>query len=138
MFGWRIWWIWQHCTVFTEKIALLWVYAKNSGSGSLYRACQFGHKNNIQILLDDNANENSCTKIGASSLYGACENGHVDVVQLLLNSGAMVNLAVMDGNSPLLIACQNGHHRTVQVLLNSGADVNVCNKKMYSSVWGLL
>ena len=92
----------------------------------------------MQIFLNNKANLNSWIKIGSSTLYRDCENRHVDVQQLLLNSGAMVNLAVMDGNSPLLIACQNGHHRTVQVLLNSGSDVNLCNKKMYSSVWGLL
>ena len=56
----------------------------------------------MQFFKDDNANVNSCTKIGASPLYGACENEHVDVIQLLLNSKATVK-AVMHSNSPLIL-----------------------------------
>lgn len=58
----------------------------------LFAACENGHQNNVQIILNNGRSVNHCRKDGRSSLYAACENRHTSTVQLLLKSGADLNI----------------------------------------------
>nr|XP_034319162.1 ankyrin repeat and KH domain-containing protein mask-like [Crassostrea gigas] len=87
----------------------------------LFIASEQGHDSIVQLLLENGADINLCTKDGVSPLYIACQNGYESTVQLLLKYGADIDLCPNNGASPLIIACQNGHGSTVQLLLENGA-----------------
>nr|XP_022295159.1 uncharacterized protein LOC111105268 isoform X2 [Crassostrea virginica] len=102
---------------------------KNGGLNPLCLAIEEGQESNVQLLLDDGVDVNSCDeKTGNSPLILACTNGHDRIVQHLVNKGADVNLCTKTGASPLYVACQDGHDSTAQLLMDKGADVNLCTE----------
>lgn len=87
-------------------------------------ACNRGHYEIVQMLLDNKADANLLgSRFGnRSPLAYACEKNHLRIAQLLLRNGAKVD----DDDksifgSPLELACINGHHQIVQLLLDNGA-----------------
>lgn len=66
---------------------------ENSNKNPLYIACQNGHDDIVDNLLnhgapgaDVNSHNNEF-----SPIYTACQNGHYSIVQILLSKGADVN-----------------------------------------------
>ncbi|XP_071178354.1 uncharacterized protein [Mytilus edulis] len=100
------------------------------GISPLFFACQEGHTEVVQMLINNKADINKCRDndgVSVSPLYIACENGHTEVVQMLINNKADINKCRdNDGVSPLFFACQNGHTEVVQMLINNKADINKC------------
>jgi ankyrin repeat protein len=59
----------------------------NNGASPLYIACQDGHLDIVEKLLDNvKTDVNKCTNSGASPLNIACQNGHLDIVEKLLDN----------------------------------------------------
>ena len=92
---------------------------------ALMIACENGHSEEVQLLLDGGAEVDLQCDDGNTALVIACKNGHCEEVQLLLDRGAKVDLQCDDGNTALLIACKNGHCEIVELLLGKGAAVNM-------------
>jgi ankyrin repeat protein len=97
-------------------------------------AAELGHKEMIQLLLDQGADVNESGGFFGNALQTASKNGHLTVVQLLLNHGADVNASGgrFYGNA-LQAASAEGHEMIVQLLLDQGTDINVSGK-FYSNL----
>ncbi|VDI56057.1 26S proteasome non-ATPase regulatory subunit 10 [Mytilus galloprovincialis] len=97
---------------------------KNRGATQLPEACQCGHYDPLQFVLDLNGQSfNRCVdntiknKDGRSALHAACFDGHVEIVKLLIDVGMNVNFTSKSGFTPLSQACWEGHYKIVKFLL---------------------
>ncbi|WP_052251857.1 ankyrin repeat domain-containing protein [Allofrancisella guangzhouensis] len=90
----------------------------------LYVACQGGHTDVVNLLLQNNANPNQLTPDGSSPLHVACEHGYTDIVNLLLQNNVNPNQPKTDKSSPLYIACEQGYTEIVNLLLQNNANPN--------------
>ncbi|XP_052072896.1 ankyrin-3-like [Mytilus californianus] len=115
-------WCLYHCITNVDQ-------CRDDGASPLYIACQEGHIEVVQMLMNNKANINKCTDKGASPLFIACEKRRPKVVQMLINNNADINKCTDKGVSPLCIACQEGHTEVVQMLINNTADINKCTDK---------
>ncbi|XP_071178357.1 ankyrin repeat domain-containing protein 50-like [Mytilus edulis] len=101
-------------------------HCRKNGLSPLFFACQEGHTEVVQMLINNKADINKCIDTRASPLYISCEKGHTGVVQMLINNKADINKCIDTGASPLYISCENGHTEVVQMLINNKADINKC------------
>jgi hypothetical protein len=90
---------------------------------ALILACQNGHHDVVELLLDRGAGVGLALENGHTALMGACHGGHRDVAELLLDRGADVGQATQDGMTALMLACLKGHRDVAELLLDRGADV---------------
>lgn len=99
------------------------------GTSYLYKACEIGNNETVQLLLNKGADINLSDKNRVSPLFKACQKGHDNIVQLLLNNGAraVINLSEKNGITPLYVAFAWRHSKIVQMLLECGADTSVFN-----------
>jgi hypothetical protein len=100
-------------------------YKDTRGWRALYVACQNGHTECAQLLIDQNADVNATDISGRSALYGAADVGDLGCVKLLVQNGADVNCQSYDnGWTPLITSTFNGHLTTAHYLLDHKADVH--------------
>ncbi|CAL1291841.1 unnamed protein product [Larinioides sclopetarius] len=94
------------------------------GKTPLHLAIQYGHKEVVEILLQNNA----CTNFksgGFSSLWYAVWYDRKEIVEILLERTQNVNANVrMGGYTSLHVAAEKGHSELVKFLLEKGASVN--------------
>ncbi len=96
----------------------------DDGLTPLYIACQNGHKDVADLLLQAGADKDKAFGNGRTPLYIASQKGQKDIVELLLRAGADKDKAQKDGATPLFIASQMGHNDIVELLRRAGADEN--------------
>jgi ankyrin repeat protein len=161
--------LWDWNTFFTSAVyfadwdAILWVFsqkclvqaidinADGDGRVALDMACEAGHREIVEMLIDSGADING--KYGRPLMY-ACQNGHIHIVECLLNAGANYN--IYDGSpiaftyrkghkdiiegSPMQFACQNGHKDIVELLFDKGAHPPVAgaNRDVYPLLYACL
>ncbi|XP_063412587.1 uncharacterized protein LOC134695294 [Mytilus trossulus] len=87
----------------------------------LFLACDRGHKDIVELLLENNSDVSKCNIYKDSPLYAACQRGRTDIVKLLLQSDANVSECYSDGVSPLVVACKEGHTETLELLLQNNS-----------------
>ncbi|KAJ6093116.1 hypothetical protein N7486_008405 [Penicillium sp. IBT 16267x] len=113
-------------------------------------AAQNGHKEIVELLLENNADINARSRVGdfpsfsgsaifshsaivnsrslrqngRTALYAACAQGQEKMVRLLLDNGADVTLCNNGNNYPIHAACKGHHTGIVKLLLERGADAN--------------
>ena len=86
-------------------------------------ACQYGHSEVAELLLDAGARVNLGDNRGYAPLHFASRYGHLTMAKVLMKANATLDPAVM-GYTPLYFACQRGHHATARALLEAGAPVD--------------
>jgi ankyrin repeat protein len=81
-----------------------------------------------KLVLELNAEVNSCNQHKSTPLLLASQYGHTDVVRLLLDHNADVYAHDDDGDTSLHESAGYGHLEITQMLLNRKAEVNFQNK----------
>ena len=94
---------------------------------ALVLACEKGHTELAQLLLDRSARVTATSSFGNSCLVYAAREGHVKIVQSLLNHKADASKAKKNGESPIMLAAAGGHVAIVGRLAASDADVNAAS-----------
>lgn len=97
-------------------------YIKDRGGDSiLHTACEYGHKEILQMLIKKGIDVNAIDKRGDTPLHCAARNGQVEIVALLLEKNANINARSKTGHSPISQAIRNGHLSIVKILSKNGA-----------------
>lgn len=89
------------------------------GHTALILAIEKGHRDTVELLLEN----------GASSSEGlpwAAGSGYKDIVKQLLDWGADINARDTYGWTALMTAAHTGHNEIIELLLDYGADIDVC------------
>jgi len=84
---------------------------------ALYVACENGHTEVAQYLLDNGASVN----LGAKPLIAAVRYNHYDCVKLLLQHRAFVYCTNNKSESPMSVALQKQHYSIILLLVEYGA-----------------
>ena len=103
------------------------------GWTALHWACNDGHYDIVELLLDHGAEATSSTKRG-TPLMVSCRHGRHSITKLLIARGADVNGPPVDddGRTPLHFACSEGHRRCVEELLAHGANTTIKDKGAFT------
>ncbi|EDQ89256.1 uncharacterized protein MONBRDRAFT_32459 [Monosiga brevicollis MX1] len=92
----------------------------------LHFACQFGHDEEVEMLLGHGADVKAKAIDGETPLHKACgcENGAAEVVEKMLEHGVDANAKKQDGQTPLHAACAayTASRKSIHQLLRHGAD----------------
>lgn len=88
----------------------------------LHAACEAGHLDVVQYLLENHSDVNRISHFGDTPLSLACEGGFEDVTRELLNYNAKVSVKSQN-KSPLVLACKTGNAGLVKMLLANSTDV---------------
>lgn len=90
-----------------------------------YQACQMGHCEVAQILLDNGSDINYQSKLGGwTPLIRSINNKHFDVARMLIERGADVNAKTIHGNNAVWFAVMRKSPEILVKLLAAGAHVN--------------
>ncbi|KAF8774112.1 Ankyrin-1 like protein [Argiope bruennichi] len=90
--------------------------ALNGWTPLLY-ACQKGHPEVVNLLLQNAARVDVFDEGGKAALHLAAEFGHGEVVDILLKHKAFANARSKKGMTPLHLAARNGYTEIVQKLV---------------------
>ena len=95
---------------------------------ALHYACDAGHRDIVELLLDHGADIDATTNNNATPLMCACYATHASTTKLLLERGSKVNTTNRYGSTALHKACMGrGSKRCVEWLLAKGADTTIKN-----------
>lgn len=100
------------------------IKASAAGGTSLEMACQEGHLEVVQILLENGASINERGYLGFTPIRVAARNGHLEVVKHLAEKGANIDEQANDKATPLEHAAAKGHYEIVEFLLSKGANID--------------
>ena len=128
------------------------IKVNNASMTPLIIATHHGHRDIIQLLVDNGADLNKADRGGYTPLkraayYGqiitakflidlgaepgltkAANKGQYAIIQVLLQAGADPNMTDLNGECPLLVAALNGYRDIVQLLIQQGANPNMGSK----------
>ncbi|XP_017944967.2 ankyrin repeat domain-containing protein 17 isoform X3 [Xenopus tropicalis] len=94
-----------------------------TGDTALTYACENGHTDVADVLLQAGADLEHESEGGRTPLMKAARAGHVCTVQFLISKGANVNRTTLNNDHTVLsLACAGGHLAVVELLLAHGAD----------------
>ncbi|XP_067661057.1 ankyrin repeat domain-containing protein 50-like [Haliotis asinina] len=83
-----------------------------------------GHKDVVELLVENGADLSLTDKRGDNILHFACDKGHVKVVEYVLSLHKVdINSRGRWKKTPLLTAGHNGHREVVELLLRNGANL---------------
>lgn len=64
-------------------------YARSEGSTALMEACVFGHREVVELLVENGADISVKDRFGFTPLAAAKKNNHTDIVEYLKGKGAV-------------------------------------------------
>lgn len=97
-------------------------------SVNLLKACQSETIEQIQELLQSNANPNVKDTSGLSALGVAAATGNRAVVRLLIDAGVDIEAKDAKGCTPLMAAISKARIEVIQELLQAGADIHAVDE----------
>lgn len=98
------------------------------GKSPILVAASNGHKEVVQLLLDNGADPNQVDQFGRTPLQEAADSWEgEELVKLLLDKGAEIDRADKIGTTTLIMATVVGSHDVAKLLLDRGADVEKAN-----------
>nr|XP_014345845.1 PREDICTED: ankyrin repeat and SOCS box protein 18 [Latimeria chalumnae] len=104
------------------------VNAAPGGKTALHQACENGHTDCVELLLEHRANPNLLGEDGLASLHLCNTTQSFRCAKLLLKHGAVVNQASQDDlEMPLHVAAKGGLDNHVHLYLRYGAKVDSTN-----------
>ena len=104
-------------------------------ASALGHACRKGHKEVVELLLNNGADPNIGNDGGLSAIHAACYYGYAEIVELLLNNKARVNTVDKAGLAPVHLACLLGYREIVEMLLKKGADADMVAENGFTPYW---
>jgi hypothetical protein len=99
-------------------------YRGSYGRSALNMACERGHTECAQLLIDHNADVNATDIPGQSALINVSCLGHLGCVRLLVQNGADVNCQSNNGCTPLMSSAIDGRPTIAHYLLEQKADLH--------------
>ncbi|CAG7556443.1 unnamed protein product [Fusarium equiseti] len=102
----------------------------NKGRTPLSYMAGNGHDENVRLLLEKGAENDSSDLEGRTPLSFAAEHGHTRICQMLFEQGADPDFADYRERTPLHYAAEDGHLATVQFLV--GKEVNLNSKSLWT------
>ncbi|KHN77683.1 Protein phosphatase 1 regulatory subunit 12A, partial [Toxocara canis] len=90
-------------------------------------ACLSGDLEEVQTLLNNGADIDTCTVDGLTALHQAVIDGKPEMVQFLCEHGANLNAQDNEGWTPLHAAACCGNLDLVEYLCMEGADISITN-----------
>jgi len=94
----------------------------------LHFAAQGGHKEIVELLLENGADVNAKNIALETPLHYATAMGYKEIVDLLISEGAVLNSGTTNGSTPLHYSANIGNSEIIKVLIEKGSDVN-CRTK---------
>lgn len=103
-----------------------YINAQNEdGKTPVYCACEYGHRECLEILLNYNADIFLANYFGQLPFDIAIQNGHSNCVDLLIKSFKECSqLILLRKQPPLIIACQYGFIDIVKILLRENIGID--------------
>ena len=100
-------------------------YSNKRGHTALILAVMGGHKDIVELLLEEQADtEMQCKKMQHTALFYAATEGHTDILTVLLDAGGDKEKRNKVGMTVLATAALMGSTDMVKVLLSRGSDIN--------------
>jgi ankyrin repeat protein len=87
-------------------------------------AVENGHKDIVQLLVDNDTDLTKTCPEGRTPLHEAVLWGHFDLVRIFLDANLHANKKDYKGNTALQLAAKMGHFDVVKLLVERGAMVN--------------
>ena len=78
----------------------------------------------IKLLVEGNADVNSCNNDGRSALFMAVMDENIPTTEYLATHGADLNVTDFELSCPLLFAASKHYYDLVQCLVRQGCDLN--------------
>ncbi|KAG2466478.1 AKD1B protein, partial [Polypterus senegalus] len=105
------------------------VTLSQAGESALLLACEGGHEDSAEVLLQAGYDVSILTKDGRSVLHRVCESGLTSLVKLLINNGADINRQNQRKQTALHIAAELGKADVVEMLLKANCDLTLQDKQ---------
>ena len=100
------------------------VSADGSGPSPLHVACQHGHPNCVQMLIDHGADVNARTNKARTPVFNAARFGNASCLRKLLKAGGNVDMPNLYEQTPTFVAAEEGRTECLQLLIDAKADIN--------------
>jgi len=106
-----------------------------NGETALIAACNHGHIEIVDALLQCGCNINATTDTGSTALMAAANFNDVEVIETLIRAGADLNMQDENGATALFMASENDHCGVVATLLRAGAEAEADRIEIYQQQW---
>eukprot|EP01130_Rhizamoeba_saxonica_P009009 TRINITY_DN3655_c0_g3_i1.p1 TRINITY_DN3655_c0_g3~~TRINITY_DN3655_c0_g3_i1.p1 ORF type:complete len:693 (-),score=87.62 TRINITY_DN3655_c0_g3_i1:24-1979(-) len=113
------------------RLLLLMKFKQDVGDQAYLNACQGGHFEIVQLLIEHGQAADISDENGNTSLHYACKYADLSWVNLILKThgSELLNNVNNNGETPLHIASMHNNTSIFEMLLRNGADVySQCNK----------
>ncbi len=100
----------------------------SDGLTPLHLAAEYGHRQIVELLLQEGADINAKSGFKRTPLHFAASSGHDEIVSLFIEKGAELNKNDSFVLTPIFQAAYNGHKNIVEMLLSNGINLNATEK----------